>query len=441
MSSGTKIRLKITRKNDTPEKVEKKTSTFTIPDNYKDFDLTEQELQLLEKFSKTKKIVLKVKSGGISDIKAYNEERRKKKMSAEEDIRKRPRIETAPRHFEDTSHRFNAGTKTNDPDSRFSEQYDEEGMVIKSEWHSLESKSGPLVVESPPLSFEKPIEGNKRTGNSVVVWGTWPENSTRFSINLCPTPSFQENDPRTTVLYHFNPRDPPKRKPAIVQNVFIPGQKWCKREDIQMNRMPISKGKIFELRITISPDLKFFVFIDGIHVSTFSNQCDITHLQPTSILYLIVPVIEEHYGDKENVRIHGVWWGYHESETNKIVPGASPPTNRPRSTSGSHRRGNSTHWSSSNSGTGVTLHVSGFPGLSRDELQTEILRLLQDYGIEHDPVSRTPRIKLFEEKGFAFVTLVNDTVASNAIQNLHGQIGRAGVRLAVSRARKQTKRY
>jgi hypothetical protein len=273
-----------------------------------------------------------------------------------------------------------------------------------------------------------------------------PEDSERFCFNICPGPNYKKDDPKTVVLYHFNPRIG-WGKNNVLQNHFVNGQ-WG-RADRSIQNMPISKGRRFQLIISINPT-GFDVFVDGKWISTFGNRCDSRFLQPSETLYVVVPPIEEYYGDDEVVVVNRVWWGYTSIGAGRsgvgdtIIPGYvhrnGGESNGSKGTNGrSVSGGGDLHSETASSNYGgesqKQLYVEGLP--TDDALAwNEVLRLFEKYGIVKDKHSGEPLINNFDKRGFAFVTLETAKSCDEAIKDLHGRsIGVGGGTLKVSRSR------
>mmetsp|Transcript_3660 Transcript_3660/g.5316 ORF Transcript_3660/g.5316 Transcript_3660/m.5316 type:complete len:342 (-) Transcript_3660:92-1117(-) len=233
-----------------------------LPEQYRNLaDLTEQEIKLLEKYTRTKRVVLKVGGAKAQQIEAaararaaFEEKKRRGGMYEDRDrnlLKKRPRLTgfstDGAEAARETSSNVDPGVTSvsSSPAVPRAEKgkgsellgtkYDESGLIMLSDWHSRENKD-PLILELRNLNLGTAKEGESgEAGNSVVVWGTMPENSERFCVNICPTPNYKEKDPNTVVLYHFNPRDGWGKK-HVLQNAFLNG-KWGK-PDRSINQRP-----------------------------------------------------------------------------------------------------------------------------------------------------------------------------------------------------------
>ena len=186
------------------------------------------------------------------------------------------------------------------------DKFDVSGNLLASNWHSIEY-SYPMIIELPKLTFMaigQVIHG--KAGNTLVLWGTVPLSSKRFSLNICPQPYCAEKNKDTVILFHFNPRSSVHNK-NIIQNSFVNGL-WNKPTQIN-DQINIPVGSKFQIIICIEPNA-FKVFLNGKLISIFKNRCNPRFLRQGESLYLIVPVNEELYGDQEDVIIHRVWWGY-----------------------------------------------------------------------------------------------------------------------------------
>jgi hypothetical protein len=364
-------------------------------------------------------------------------------------------------------------------------EFGDSGLLMQHDWYSREH-TDPLILELPRLRFtadEDEGQGAGKFGNTVVVWATMPQDSERFCVNIQPTPSVNEKDAGTHVLYHFNPRDGWGKR-HVVQNTFARGV-WG-QPDKSIPGMPITKGRRFELQIRITPG-EFLIFVDGAHVSTFRNRCDPRFLRAEESLYLVVPTVETHFGDKEDVRVHRIWWGYLKaapvlrppaplgglavhgvpgsSLPGHAVPGAAPPGGSPSNkfgSSASPRRGGKPRWdesgggggSSSNAGGAQRGHQGNYPreprepqfedkqlfvsGLSMDprSAHNDMLRLFEPYGIAK--LNGEPVMRVVEGKGFGFVTLATPEAADEAIKFLNGRPGQApGSKLTITKAKKK----
>ncbi|GBG32809.1 Galectin-related protein [Hondaea fermentalgiana] len=466
-------------------------SNLSVPERYQPIihELTEQERRLLDKFVRSKKLVLKmpVRMEQVAAARRAQENERKRRGNTFTDsdrvagLVKRPRINVGgpladgahPQSPPQQPMLSQRGAQPRTPTqldrgksiAALSTHYDDAGVLMLSDWRSTESKE-PLVIELPNLQHEPNAaegSGNSQSvqsGNTVVVWGTFPDASERFCINLAPSTSYKESDPNTVFLYHFNPRDGWGKK-QIQQNAFVHG-KWG-RADRAVQSMPIVKNKRFELRITATPK-EFLIFLDGRHFDTFANRADPRYLQPGRSLYLIVPLVEDHYGDKEDVKIHGVWWGHRPARMrspshsgpayspNRRFPSGPGGMSGPRPGPGGgpgggygggpgfhsrgpphpggHRRPRSTPQLEEK-----VLFVSGLPKDTGSAFN-ELLRLFEHYGVEKDHNGQ-PRIRVIEGKDFAFVTLREESSVAEAIRFLDGKPGQAGLTLSVTRARKR----
>lgn len=462
-------------------------SRSSVPERYQNIvhDLTEQELRLLDKYVHSKKLVPKF-SARMEQVAAarraqeMEENKRRGGVFGDRDPRagvvKRPRINaTLPENSQvlqspqsaitpaSASHALAQGQMDRGKSiSMLSSNYDDAGVLMLSDWRSTESKE-PLVIKLPELEHEAPSNTPRITnvsgqgpqqGNTVVIWGTFPDASERFSINIAPSASYKERDEKTIFLYHFNPRDGWGKK-QIQQNAFV-GGKWVDRA--KQSSMPITKNKRFELRITIT-QRDFLVFLDGKHFDTFGNRADPRYLKNGESLYLIVPLVEDHYGDKEDVIIHGVWWGHRPAQVRTPSGGSSSALSPQKKFH--HMNGMRPHASSFGSGYGghhgggargghtgghrrprasqqleeKVLFVSGLPKESTSAFN-ECLRHFEQFGIERDHNGQ-PRIRVMEGRDFGFVTLQDESKIQEAIKFLHGKPGQPGLILSVSRARKR----
>mmetsp|Transcript_3755 Transcript_3755/g.6597 ORF Transcript_3755/g.6597 Transcript_3755/m.6597 type:complete len:635 (-) Transcript_3755:141-2045(-) len=484
---------------------------LNLPENYSHLeDLTVEERMLLDKFSRTKRVVLKVsaKPGNTVTLarskQEFERKRREATLDHKRNIVKRPRIHGLQLDAGKAGHLGGARTQ-GFGGSTFSHQqqggmphssavpplsessfgvksradsYEEKGVLLQSDWYSRDNKD-PLVIELPNLSFtesETDTDTGGKNGNTLVIWATWPDTklAERFAINISPTPSYNEKDPGTVVLYHFNPRDAWNKR-LIVENSFA--QKEWGKPDKSIQGMPIVKGKRFKLQISVHPN-EFVVHLDGKHLSTFRNRCESRYLEEHQSLFLVVPVVETHFGDKEDIRIHKVWWGHQNPRANSLsvatprpgpvpgavapsanaIPGAAPPT-----VAGVHPPGSSTtpsgnqswHRPGVNTAPGSSGGVGGsrFPNSSRapryegkqlfvsglpyelSPAYSEMVRLFEPYGIAK--AHNEPLIRIVEGKGFGFVTLETAESCDEAVKYLNGRPGQAGAVLQVSKARKK----
>jgi len=448
-----------------------------VPERYRAIvhQLTEQERLLLDRLTKSKKLVLKVPTRTsaaklAARHKAHLESNRKRQPSVASKIvdksipqAKRPKIISSNSNMAQnfTGNDPAASLTTRPPKmlgeiakgrsiNMLSSECDEEGVIMLADWHTTQNKE-PLVLELPNLQLKANGSKSGLSGNTVVVWCTMPEDSERFCINLAPSKNYKENDPNTVFLYHFNPRDGWGKK-NIMQNTFARGEWGTVDKSIQT--FPITKGKRFELRITIHEN-EFHVFLDGKPLSEFKSRTDPRYLQDDRSLYLIVPLKEDHYGDKEDVKVHGVWWGNrsihgesngkspHFGNQQYVRPGVEPPkghplpprssvSTAPGGSTTTHIRPRITEYEERK------LHVSGLP-IDTKEAFAEMKRLFQHYDIENDQNGQS-KIIVIEGKGFGFVTLTDTKNMEEAIKFLHGKPSQAGSTLSVSRARKKNRK-
>mmetsp|Transcript_11042 Transcript_11042/g.12628 ORF Transcript_11042/g.12628 Transcript_11042/m.12628 type:complete len:237 (-) Transcript_11042:114-824(-) len=204
------------------------------------------------------------------------------------------------------------------------------------------------------------------------------------------------------------------------------------------------REKKFEIRVTMK-ERGFCIYMDGVLLTEYYHRFKDGCLKASEYIYLIVPVLEEHYGDKENVIIHSIWWGYMKSdpkllaETRTTTPDGPPLL--PQGRKGLPLRPGHKFKKGARPSKRVheyeplTLHVSGLP---KDETaKEELLRLFDHYGIARLPNGELDA-RVIDGKGRGFVKLSEQKSVVEAIQFLNGAPGRTEERLKVTKAWKSS---
>lgn len=424
--------------------VEQDPNLENIPKRYQGRfgDLTEEEKKLLFKYAKAKKVLLKIssnktpntsdKSTAIAKVAFDQRKHQLSKLAGEAtqkseasrglsssikqvdntEIEKRPKLKR-PRAIMEA------------PKASKKITYEPAGYLLQSDWNSLRATDA-LKVALPNLSF-LPTSKAGITGNSLVISATMPEDSRRFCFNICPNESYKENDFDTEIWYHFNPRDGWGRS-QIVQNSFRKGS-WDKAADRSIQEIPFEKGSPFELRIAICEN-GFAIYINGELRTEYFHRFGNGKLTAGMTLYLMVPVIEERYGDRENVVVHSVWWGYIAPDDNilrryhKVQPQQNLIRKKPKRLASTYEYEER------------VLFIAGLPhdGTAKQEL----MRLFAHYGMAKDGKGE-PLVKANDNQGYGFVTLESEQNVEDAIQYLDGQPARGEGTLKVERARKTSR--
>lgn len=416
-----------------------------VPKRYRDVfnSLWEEEKKLLGKYSKAKKVLLKVvpslqrgshvsdkalakaaleqqqrRSVGVGSKDEGDAESLQKEVEQGEIVERRPKIKRP---------RLIAPASKLEPNS----SQDRRGYLLNGDWNS-QNQSEALLVGLPNLSFTDLGEPGK-SGNTLIVWATMPVESKRFCFNLCPSSSYKEADRNTEIWYHFNPRDGWGRR-HVIQNSYRNGS-WDKGADKSISGLPFAKGKKFEFRLHLS-EAGFCLFIDNRLQTEYFHRFGGGTIAPNQTLYLIIPTVEERYGDRENVVVHSIWWGHTDRDPNLLVRDDQDklqgklrmPKKRPKP--------KATQPKASYQYEENVLYVAGLPrdGTAKEEL----IRLFTHYGMARDEKGEY-NVKAIDHQGYGFVTLESAQNVADAIQYLDGQPGRVEGTLKVTRARKPSK--
>ena len=307
--------------------------------------------------------------------------------------------------------------------------YDRRGFLLNGDWNS-QNQSEALLVGLPNLSFSD-LGNPGKSGNTLIVWATMPIESKRFCFNICPSSSYKEADPKTEIWYHFNPRDGWGRK-HVIQNSYRNGS-WDKGADKSIAGLPFAKGKKFEFRLHFS-EAGFCLYVDNELQTEYFHRFGNGIIQANQSVYLIIPTIEERYGDRENVIVHAIWWGHNDSDPARLLRQQKSNDSKPRPKKRSKTK--SSQAKATYQYEEKVLYVAGLP---RDSTaKDELLRLFAHYGMTKDSNGEY-MVKTVDNQGYGFVTLESAKNVEDAIQYLDGQPGRSEGSLKVTRARKSLK--
>ncbi|XP_035240191.1 uncharacterized protein LOC118209140 [Anguilla anguilla] len=131
------------------------------------------------------------------------------------------------------------------------------------------------ILEHPEIlsvPYLEPISGGLRTGTSLLVKGTVPSNSYRFSINLYCGEEDGSDD-----AFHYNPRFDSN---LVVFNTFRNGH-WEQEE--RPSGMPFSKGEEFETVITATSD-GYQVNVNGSEFHLFKHRMPLANVSAIKIV-------------------------------------------------------------------------------------------------------------------------------------------------------------
>lgn len=166
----------------------------------------------------------------------------------------------------------------------------------------------PFDTRKPDASVVKnnaliiPLDCAEKNYNTIVINATMPQESLKFNFNLAKTEAYKEKNPETLIYYHFRASEWKKKK-TIVQNSFR-NELWEKQEDKSITDFPITKGTAFEFKVQITLD-GFLVYLDDVLKTKYAHRYRVD----SPLLYLIIPLEDENYGDRNEVIIHSIWFG------------------------------------------------------------------------------------------------------------------------------------
>ena len=89
-----------------------------------------------------------------------------------------------------------------------------------------------------------------------------------------------------------------------MQNTFS-DLSWSSKKDMSFPTFPFVKGALFKFTLVIRPNA-FDVYVDDVFRCAFEHRFG--KIQKNQSLFFVVPIIENHYGDKEIVEIHKLAW-------------------------------------------------------------------------------------------------------------------------------------
>jgi len=296
--------------------------------------------------------------------------------------------------------------------------FDPANNIRSSDWDSRVVLDDEPLIETLEKVVPYDVQGESpqpldKGKNTVVIWATMPDDSTRFSFNICKTSSYQVNVPETVVLYQFGPRE---NKQAILQSSLM-NQFWSTDVDRSIKGFPIEKGKQFQLRLTFCVQ-GIAVYLDGRLVSEFANRYGA--IDHNKDLFLVVPTTDEVDTEPEKVIVHRVWWGYTVPTT--IVPTtmkkrlAFTPETKPQEPL---PRGKSNpgpqHQPSDDAIADCALFIAGLP--KNDTAESELRRIFEHYQV--DSIDNKLCLVADPAKGQGVVKLQNSTHVTTAINYLN----------------------
>ncbi|XP_017286560.1 galectin-4 [Kryptolebias marmoratus] len=132
--------------------------------------------------------------------------------------------------------------------------------------------AGYQPVYHPNIPYLGPINGGLRDGVSIYIQGATPKDITRFFINLLCGDS-ESSD----IALHFNPRFDGWDK--VVFNSRQDGS-WGSEEKIRS--MPFSKGKTFEMVVTISSQ-GYQIKVNGKDFFTFPHRMPVERVRSIQV--------------------------------------------------------------------------------------------------------------------------------------------------------------
>uniref|UniRef100_T1IQM2 Galectin n=1 Tax=Strigamia maritima TaxID=126957 RepID=T1IQM2_STRMM len=134
-------------------------------------------------------------------------------------------------------------------------------------------------VLKPAIPFVDKFIKELHPGHIVVINGTIPPAANKFEINLALGVNYEDNDQRSPIAFHLNPRFDQN---YTARNTFQNG--WGPEESNSPNSVfPFHRGQTFEIMILIAPD-SYMVAVNEKHYVKYVHRIPYQQVNTLQVL-------------------------------------------------------------------------------------------------------------------------------------------------------------